>query len=239
MFADPLYLFVMIIGLVLSFAPQMILQGIYKRYAEVPTQRGMTGAEVARKILADNGLHDVVVEATPGVLSDHYDPGARAVRLSQDHYYGGSVAGVAVAAHEVGHALQHAKGYYPVVLRSAMAPIVSIAGNMGPILLMVSLGLGFTSQVIPDWAYPVALAGVVMFASAVLFHMVTLPVEFNASARANTILSDSSYLTPDEMPGAKQVLMAAAFTYVAAALHSLIQLIYYIIRLSNLRDSRD
>jgi Zn-dependent membrane protease YugP len=236
---DPLYLFVMIIGLVLSFAPQMILKSIYKQYADVPTQRGMTGAEVARKILADNGLHDVVVESTPGVLSDHYDPGARAVRLSKDHYYGGSVAGVAVAAHEVGHALQHAKGYYPVVLRSAMAPVVNIAGNLGPLLLMVSLGLGFTSQVVPDWAFPVALAGVFMFASAVLFHMVTLPVEFNASARANAILSDSNYLSPDEMPGAKQVLMAAAFTYVAAALHALIQLIYYIIRVSNLRDSRD
>lgn len=238
-FSDPLYLVVMLVGLALAFLPQMILQGVYRTYSQVNSQRGMTGAEVARKILNDNGLSDVTVEMTPGQLSDHYDPSAKAVRLSEDHYYGSSVAGVAVAAHEVGHALQHAHGYYPVVLRSAMVPAVNLGSNLGPILLMISLGMGATSQAMPDWAFGLAILGVVMFGAAVLFHMVTLPVEFNASARANTILSNSNYLMPDEMPGAKKVLAAAAFTYVAAALYALIQLLYYVWRIFGSRDNRD
>lgn len=237
-YTDPLYIVVMLLGAVFAFVPQMILNNIYGKYNEVPSVRGMTGAEVAMSILRENGLSNVQVEPVDGVLSDHYDPTSRTVRLSEPHFYGRSIAGVAVAAHEVGHAIQHAKGYFPVVVRSAMVPAVNIGSQLGPLLLMISLGIGFTSQVMPEWAYLLAWVGVILFGASVLFHIVTLPVELDASGRATKILAGSSYLTQQEMPGAKQVLGAAAFTYVAQALYSLIQLLYYVWRILGTRDRR-
>jgi Zn-dependent membrane protease YugP len=238
-FSDPLYLLLMVVGLLVAFVPQMILKGIYGRFDQTPNSRGLTGAEVANNILRDNGVHDVVVEPINGFLSDHYDPSSKRIRLSEEHYYGRSVAGVAVAAHEVGHALQHAQGYFPVVVRSAMVPAVNLGSNLGPILLMVSLMLGATSQVMPDWAFGLAWLGIFMFAAAVLFHIVTLPVEIDASMRAVRILAGNHYLTQTELPGAKQVLTAAAFTYVATALYSLMQLLYYVFRVMGMRRSED
>jgi uncharacterized protein len=228
---DPSYLLLTLVGAALSFLPQMWVKNTYAKFAEVPTRRGQTGAQLAQQILKDNGVHNVQVEAVAGELSDHYDPGALRVRLSEANYYGTSVAGVAVAAHECGHAIQHATGYYPVVLRSALVPAVNIGSQFGPMLFMISMGLGVVSHGMPGWALLLAWVGVLLFGFSVLFHMVTLPVELNASARALKILSDGRYLETDEMPGAKKVLTAAAFTYVAAALYSLIQLWYYVSRL--------
>ncbi len=230
-FYDPGYIMVMIIGAILVFLPQMWVKKTYGTFRKVRASGGLTGAEVALRLLRDNGVHDVDVEMVPGELADHYDPGAKKVRLSPDNYHGDSVAGVAIAAHEVGHAIQHATGYYPVVLRSAMVPAVNLGSQLGPLLLIVALALGAGSQMMPDWAWYLAWIGVLLFGSAVAFHVVTLPVEINASMRAVRILADGRFLTTNEMPGAKKVLTAAAFTYVAVALYSLIQLLYFVMRL--------
>lgn len=234
-FYDPSYMMVMIVGAVLVFLPQMWVQGTYNKFKDVPTARGKTGAQVAEEILRDNGVHNVAVEVSHGVLSDHYDPMSKKVRLSEENYYGSSVAGVAVAAHEVGHAIQHATGYFPVVARGAMFPVVNIGSQLGPLLFFISVGMGATSHAMPDWAWTLAWVGVALFGAAVLFHVITLPVEINASMRAVKILNNGHYLTSTELPGAKKVLTAAAFTYVAAALYALIQLLYFVFRLLNSR----
>lgn len=234
-FYDSSYMIVMLVGAALVFIPQMMVQNTFKKYDEVPTARGRTGAQVAQEILAQEGIRDVSVEMTPGFLSDHYDPSSKTVRLSEGNYHGSSVAGVAVAAHEVGHAIQHAKGYYPVVIRSALVPVVNIGSQMGPLMLMIALGLGVTGHIIPGWAYLLAWVGVILFGMSVLFHIVTLPVELNASARALAIVGNGRFLTETELPGAKKVLFAAAMTYVAAAMYALIQLLYYIMRIMGSR----
>jgi Zn-dependent membrane protease YugP len=146
-------------------------------------------------------------------------------------YHGSSVASVAIAAHECGHAIQHAKGYVPVVLRSAMVPAVNIGSNLGPWLIVIALGLGATSQAMPQWSWTLAWLGVALYGTAVAFHFVTLPVELDASGRALKVLETQHFLSADEMSGAKKVLTAAAFTYVAAALYALIQLLYFVLRL--------
>jgi Zn-dependent membrane protease YugP len=234
-FGDPIYLILMVVGMGLVFLPQLWVKNTYNAFSEVPSARGLTGAEVARAMLQEHGIANVTVEAVPGELSDHYDPSHHAVRLSEANYYGRSIAGVAVAAHEVGHAIQHAKGYVPVVIRSSMVPLVNIGSQMGPLLLMISFTLGAMGTIMPSWAYMLAWVGVIMFAMATAFHLVTLPVELDASGRALKALSNSNYLMADEMPGARKVLTAAAFTYVAAALYSLMQLLYYVFRLLNAR----
>jgi uncharacterized protein len=234
-FYDPLYMVVMLVGMALVFLPQMWLKNVYGKYNEAPSSRGMTGAEVAEAILRENRILDVQVEPTSGFLSDHYDPTSKKIRLSEDHYYGRSIAGVAVAAHEVGHAIQHAQGFAPVVLRSSLVPVVNLGSQLGPILLMVALGIGFTSHIMPSWAWNLAWVGVLLYGSTVLFHTVTLPVEIDASSRATKILAGSRYLTTQEMDGAKKVLTAAAFTYVATALYALIQLMYYVFTIINSR----
>ncbi len=230
-FYDSGYMLVMLIGMVLVFIPQMFVKNTYAKYSQVKNSRGITGAEVAQAILAHNGVHNVQVEPVHGFLTDHYDPTTRKIRLSEEIYHGRSIAGVAVAAHEAGHALQHATGYYPVVLRSAMVPAVNFGSNLGPILLFVAIAIGATSEFMPEWALTLGWIGVLLFGAAVLFHVVTLPVEINASTRAVGILSNGGYLTVDEMSGAKKVLTAAALTYVATALYALIQLLYFVMRL--------
>jgi uncharacterized protein len=235
--SDPMYMVVMIAGAALAFLPQLWVKSTVNKHLQQSAR--YTGAEVARTILQQAGLTDVVVEMVPGELSDHYDPGARAVRLSQAIYHERTVSSVAIAAHEVGHALQHAKGYYPVVLRSALVPVVNIGSNIGPLLFMISLALGATAQGMPDWAYTMAWLGVLLFGTSVAFHMVTLPVEFNASSRALKILNDQQFVDGEQLTGARWVLTAAAFTYVAAALYSLIQLLYYVSRLLGSRRNNE
>lgn len=234
-FHDPTYLILMGVGFLLSFAPQMWVKNTVGQFSEVRTQRGYRGRDVAQQILRENGLHNVEVEMVEGFLSDHYDPQSRTVRLSPDVYQGDSVASVAVAAHECGHAIQHAKGYFPVVVRSAMAPVVGFSGNMGPWLIMIAMALGATSHLGSSWAWMMAWLGVILYGTAVAFHVVTLPVELDASGRALKVLETHAYLNSEEMGGAKKVLTAAAFTYIASALYALMELIYWVMRLTGSR----
>lgn len=236
---DPLYLLLTLIGLPLMFLPQWWVKSTYDKFRQQPAMRGLTGAQVARQMLADNGIHDVRVEETPGLLTDHYSPTEKVVRLSHDNYVGTSVAAATIAAHEVGHAIQHAKGYVPVVLRSQLAPVFGLGSQVGPLLFSAAIMLYFLMGVGGDLAFLLASAGVGLFGLSVLFHLVTLPVEIDASSRALKVLSGHHFLQAKEMPGAKKVLTAAAFTYVATALYSLLQLAYYIFYLTNMRRSEE
>lgn len=233
-FHDPLYLVIMVLGMALVFIPQMWVKKTVAKFSEVRTSRGTTGQDVARRILDEHGLRNVPVEMVEGFLSDHYDPSQKVVRLSTDVYMGSSVASVAVAAHECGHAIQHAKGFYPVVVRSSLVPLANLGSQMGPILLMIAVFLGLGSQA-GGMGFYVAVAGVTLYGMAVAFHFVTLPVELDASGRALKVLQTNHYLTNDEMSGAKKVLTAAALTYVATAMYALMELMYWVFRLMGAR----
>ncbi|WP_373532369.1 zinc metallopeptidase [Vampirovibrio sp.] len=233
-FQDPLYLVIMLVGMALVFIPQMWVKKTVAKFSEVRTSRGVSGEAVARKILDEHGLRNVPVEMVDGFLSDHYDPSQKVVRLSTDVFRGTSVASVAVAAHECGHAIQHDKGFYPVVVRSSLVPLANLGSQMGPILLMVAVFLGFGPQS-GGMGFYVALAGVALYGMAVAFHFVTLPVELDASGRALKVLQTNYYLNADEMIGAKKVLNAAAFTYVATAMYALMELMYWVFRLMGAR----
>ena len=216
-----LYLLFLIPPLVLGLVVQAWLKRTFGRFSHEPLASGMTGAQVAREILDRNGLQEVPVSVAPGgALSDHYDPRKRALFLSQPVYAPATVAAAAVAAHESGHALQHAAGYAPLQIRSAMFPVVAFASNAWIWLLLIgafanALGL-------------VAIA-LVLYGIAVAFHLVTLPVEFNASRRAGQQLQALGLVTASESDGVKKVLTAAALTYVAGALAALTQLLYYLL----------
>jgi Zn-dependent membrane protease YugP len=233
---DPLYMMLMLIGLPLVFIPQWWVKRTFDKYAQVRTGSGRTGADVAREILNMQGIGNVAVEVTHGILSDHYDPIHKKVRLSEDNYYGTSVSAVAVAAHEVGHAIQHARGFFPVVIRSAMVPAVNLGSQFGPLLIFISILLMSMRVLAPDLGLLIAWGGVILFGLAVAFHFVTLPVEIDASRRAIGVLQTTRYLTTQEIPLAKKVLTAAAMTYVATALYSLMQLMYYILQLLGSRQ---
>jgi Zn-dependent membrane protease YugP len=216
--------------MIFAFWAQWKVQSTYQKWARVRAANGMSGREMAKSIMSRNGVGDVGVEAVGGVLSDHYDPRAKVVRLSEPIYAGSSIASIAVASHEVGHVLQHAQGYAPLALRSAMAPVVGIASMAAMPLFLI--GLIFNMPGVSGWLMDL---GILFFSGAVLFHLVTLPVEFDASKRALAQLTASGSIHPDEVSGAKQVLDAAALTYVAAAAMAALQLI----RLIMLRNSRD
>jgi uncharacterized protein len=224
-----LYLVFLIPPLLFGLAVQAWLKKTFSRYSEVPIGAGMSGAQVARTILDRNGLHDVPVELSPGgPLSDHYDPRKKALFLSQPVYGPPTVAAAAVAAHETGHALQDAGGYVPLKLRSAMYPAVAFASNSWIWLLMIGALLGALNLV--------ALA-LLVYAVAVAFHIVTLPVEFNASRRAAGQLRELGIVgAGGEQAGVQKVLSAAALTYVAAALAALTQLLYYALVFFGNRD---
>ena len=190
---------------------QSKINSAYSRYSRVANRRGYTGAQVARMILDRNGLTNVPVEMTQGRLSDHYDPMRRVMRLSPEVYRGSTIASACIAAHESGHAIQHASGYVPLSVRSAIAPVVSLVSNLAWPLLFIGLFLGHS-----DSGNLLFGLGVLFFCGAVLFQLITLPVEFNASKRALVQISDMEILYPEENEGAKKVLSAAAMTYVAA-----------------------
>lgn len=233
---DPLYILLMIIGLPLVFIPQWWVKHTYEKYSRVSTGSGRTGATVARDILQQQGIHQVEVEISHGILSDHYDPLHKKVRLSEENYHGTSVAAVAVAAHEVGHAIQHARGFFPVVVRSAMVPAVNLGSQFGPLLIMLSLILVSMQIFSPSLGIMLAWVGVILFGLAVAFHFVTLPVEIDASMRAVGVLQSNHYLATQEIPLAKKVLTAAAFTYIATALYALIQLFYFVFQIMRSRQ---
>lgn len=213
-------------AMILAMVAQMKVKSTFNRFLQVGNQRGLTGADVARQILNDNGLHHVPVEQVPGSLSDHYDPRDTTVRLSPEVYSGRSIASVSVAAHEVGHAIQHAEYYKPMTLRAAIFPAVNISSQAAVPLAILGLVMGFT---------PLIDIGILLFTIVVAFHMVTLPVEFNASSRAIAQLVQGGFIYEEERPLAKKVLSAAAMTYVAAAAVAVMQLV----RLLILRGRRD
>jgi hypothetical protein len=222
---DPTF-FLLIPAVILAIYAQWKVRSTYKRFSTVPSSRGMSGASTARAILDESGLRDVPVEVTPGELSDHYDPKARVLRLSNDVYHGTSLAALGIAGHEAGHAIQHQESYGPLAIRNAIYPVVSIGSWMAMPLFFI--GLLLSSMRLLD-------LGIILFSVVVFFQVVTLPVEFNASNRAIAILGDRRYLVGDEVDGAKQVLSAAALTYVAAAAMAVLNLLRFIL----LRNASD
>lgn len=230
MFFDPLYFVFLIPGFLLATWATIRVKSSFAHYSRVRASRGMTGAQVAREILRRNNLGDVQVVETNGMLSDHYDPRSRTVRLSPDVYREPSVASIAVAAHEVGHALQHAKSYAPLALRTAAVPLAQF-GSWAPWIIMIG-GLWFHSM-------HAVYAGVILFSAVVAFQIITLPVEFNASTRAKAELANMGLVTSADAKGVSKVLSAAAMTYVAAALTAVMTLLYYLFRLGLLGGGDD
>lgn len=213
----------------LSWLVQSNLQSKFKKYSKIPTGNGMTGADVALKMLHDNGIYDVTVTHTPGQLTDHYNPVSKTVNLSEGVYGSRSIMAAAVAAHECGHAVQHARAYAPLTLRSKLVPVVSFASNiMSWILLVGVLMVNSFPQLL--------LAGIILFATTTLFSFVTLPVEINASHRALVWLSSSGITNSYNHAQAEDALRSAAYTYVVAALGSLATLVYYVMIFMNRRD---
>ena len=211
--------FLIIIAFGLSIWAQFRVKGTFNQWAQVPNSSGMTGYEAARRMLDANGLHDVPVEPIHGVLSDHYDPIHRVVRLSEPVYYERSIAAVSVACHEVGHAIQHKVHYPMLVLRHRMFPVVNFASGIAPFLLIA----GFLFDVLD-----LIGLGIIFFSAAVAFQLVTLPVEFNASNRARKLMVAEGFIRNTEEHGVAKVLNAAALTYVAAALISVLELLKFI-----------
>lgn len=204
-----------------SFLVQNMLQRRFEKYSKVPLTNGMTGAEVARKMMNDNGIYDVKVECIPGMLTDHYNPATKTVNLSQAVYSGRSVAAAAVAAHECGHVVQHAVGYAPLKMRTALVPIVTFSNNIVMWILLFGVMM---VQVFPALLW----LGIILFAATTLFSFVTLPVEINASSRAVNWLESAGITNYETKPMAIDALKWAAYTYVIAALSSLATLFYYI-----------
>ena len=225
---DAGYILVLITA-ILSLIASARVNSTFKRFSQKPTSRSITGEQAARKILDENGLHDVRIERVAGNLTDHYDPKAKVIRLSDSVHSSTSVAAVGVAAHEAGHAVQHAVGYVPIKLRSTLVPVANIGSMAGPYLIIIGLLLsGTMSDVLLN-------LGVWFFSAAVLFQIVTLPVEFNASNRAIATLKNGMYLYEDEVPAVKKVLSAAAMTYVAAAAVSIANLLRFIMLIGGRR----
>lgn len=220
-----LVIFIVTLGATLLI--QMYLRNTYSRWQQQPAASGLSGAETARTILRANGLDHVAVEEVPGQLTDHYDPTKQVVRLSSVNYRTASVAAHAVAAHEVGHAIQHARAYGPLKVRSALVPVANIGARFAPWIIVAGAVMG---------AMGLIQLGVILFGAAVLFQVVTLPVEFDASRRAGQQLEQLGIATTGEIAGTKQVLNAAALTYVAAAASSVLYLLYYVSMFMGNRD---
>jgi hypothetical protein len=230
-----MYFIFFIPGMLLMLWAQSKVKGNYNKYSKVANQSGMTGAQAARRILDSNGLHDVPVEAVRGELSDHYDPRKRVLRLSQGVYGVPSIAAVGIAAHEAGHAIQHATAYGPLVARTNIVPVVNIGSNLGFIVLIAGLFMQMTG---------LAWAGVALFSLSTLFALITLPVEFDASKRAKVALVqagivDNGVQGGQEIKGVDNVLDAAAWTYIAGFAASLMTLLYYVMMVTGMSRSND
>ena len=218
-----------IIAAIFSLIASARVSSTFNKYSNKMTARGITAEEAARRILDENGLQNVRIESVSGNLTDHYDPRTNVIRLSDSVRYSTSVAAVGVAAHEAGHAVQHATGYVPIKVRNAIVPVANIGSIAGPYLIIIGLLLsGSLSDILLN-------IGVWFFAAAVLFQLVTLPVEFNASNRAVNTLKNGLYLYEDEVPAVKKVLSAAALTYVAAAAVSIANLLRFLLLISGRR----
>ena len=223
---DPTY-FLVLIGAVLCIWAQMRVNSTYRKYARVRSRSGLTGAQAAQRILQMSGIYDVSIEHVRGELTDHYDPSHKVLRLSDSVYGSDSIAAIGVAAHECGHAVQHNKGYAPLSFRTALVPAANIGSRAGIPLILLGAVLGMNQLLIQ--------IGIWVFALAVLFQIVTLPVEFNASGRALAMLGDYGMLEQGETKGCRKVLSAAALTYVAAAASAILQLLRLILLFGNNR----
>ena len=213
---DPTYMLIVISALISLFA-QFLVNSRFSKYSRVRSRSGMTGAQAAERILQSQGIYDVAIQRVSGKLTDHYDPRNKTLNLSDAVYASTSVAAVGVAAHECGHAIQHARGYAPLSFRSALVPVANIGSQLSWLFIILGIFFGGSHTLI--------MIGILMFSSAVLFQLVTLPVEFNASGRALKLLSETGILQKDEVSDTRKVLSAAALTYVAAATTAVLQLL--------------
>lgn len=214
-YMDSTYI-IIVPAILLTIYAQFKVQSTFNKYLKVHSRSGETGYTVARKLLDTNGLYSIPVEVTGGRLSDHYDPTTRVVRLSEDVYYGNSLASISVAAHEVGHAIQHGSEYKPLMIRHSLFKVANIGSSLSWVLLLAGIFFHMSNLI---------LLGIIFFTAAVAFQVITLPVEFNASSRALSLLEKNAILSRDEVNGSKKVLDAAALTYVAAALTSILELV--------------
>lgn len=236
MFFDPIYWLVIGAGMLLSFWAQAKVKGTFAKFSKIATRSGMTGAQVAQSILNQHGIQGVSIEPIRGSLTDHYDPRSRTLRLSEPVYGSNSMAAFGVAAHEVGHAIQHATGYAPLGFRSAWVPVANLGSGLSMIVLIAAAFLGGASSALGSTA---ALIGVILFGTTTVFTLVTLPVEFDASRRALASLETGGLVNAEELAGARKVLNAAAMTYVAAFITSLMTLLYWAFRLGLLGGRRN
>ncbi len=237
MMFDPLYMGILLITLVLSGGVSMMVKSRFSAGQKVNISSGLTGADIAKAILMDAGITDVRILEHHGFLSDHYNPMNKTLNLSREVYYGRNASAAGVAAHEVGHAIQHAQGYFPMWLRSAIVPAANVGSNLGPWLVILGIMLmGFGKAI----GQPVAVVGVILFALATLFTLVTVPVEFDASSRAKKILARLDIVAQGrEYNTVSGVLFAAGLTYVAAAIGSILQLLYWAYRAGLIGGRRD
>ena len=213
---DPTYMLIVISALISLFA-QFLVNSRFSKYSRVRSRSGMTGAQAAERILQSQGIYDVAIQRVSGKLTDHYDPRNKTLNLSDAVYASTSVAAVGVAAHECGHAIQHARGYAPLSFRSALVPVANIGSQLSWLFIILGIFFGGSHTLI--------MIGILMFSAAVLFQLVTLPVEFNASGRALKLLSETGILQKDEVSDTRKVLSAAALTYVAAATTAVLQVL--------------
>jgi Zn-dependent membrane protease YugP len=230
MFFDPMYLLFILPGLALSMWASFRTKSAFKKYSRVPSARGLTGAQAAKILLERAGLNDVSITRSHGFLSDHYNPMNKSLNLSEAVYASNSIAAIGVATHEAGHAIQHAQKYAPLWLRSTLVPTANIGSSIGYIVMIGGLFLGMTNLV---------LVGAVLFSMVLLFQIVTLPVEFDASNRAKQLVLEYGIVSPSERQGVDRVLNAAALTYVAAAVSTLLTLLYFLMRAGLLGGRRD
>lgn len=226
-YMDQYYIILVVPALIISLLAQMLVKSTFNKYDRVISSKNMTGAEVARYLLNANGIIDVQVMRVSGSLTDHYDPRKKVLRLSDATYSSTSVAAIGVAAHETGHALQHNENYGPLVLRSSLVPVANIGSSAGPYIAVLGLFLGMTV---------IINIGLLLFAASILFYLITLPVEFNASRRAIASLDSTGLLYGDELRSAKKVLSAAAMTYVASALVAVASFIRLLLIAGNRKD---
>jgi hypothetical protein len=229
-----MYFVITLPALLLALYAQWRVSSAYNKWGQVPNQRSVSGLDAARSLLALNGLQHVRIEGVGGQLSDHYDPGSKTLRLSQGVAYGSSVASIAIVAHEVGHAVQDAQGYAPLRIRAALVPAVQVGSNLGWILFMI--GLFLSAYTASSLGVTIAELGLVAFSLSAVFALVTLPVEFNASARAKEMVANG-YLVggAQDLQGTNAVLNAAALTYVAGLAQALAQVLYFALLLSGIR----
>lgn len=229
-FFDPMYFVFALPALLFAMWAQWRVQSTYNKYSRVANSTGLTGADVARRLLDAAGLLNVQVERIPGQLTDHYDPSAKVVRLSDSNYAVPSVAAIGVTAHEVGHAIQDAVGYAPMRLRTGLVPVAGLGSNLGYILFLAGVFIS---------SFQLAVVGLVLFSGAAVFAAVTLPVEFNASNRAMQLLTDYNLVTPQDAGVARKVLDAVALTYVAGLAQAVSQVLYFLFILTGMRRSND